>query len=615
MAASETALSNTPSMSRPDIDYLVLREAQKTVSLQTRHVTLGLFFIVGIAAFSLKNTVPLAYTAAWALPLLGAMAARALLARGLLRELGEGFMPQDRLREWETRMRVSCVVNQAFAGSTVWLTHAGGGDDQAVLFVTLLSALFAVGAINNLAADFKSVAASIPLLMGQLMLFWASEGTRGLTLTVTLLLVTVLMIRFAWNHSRIFRDSVAMRAEQDALLAEQQVLTANQSAMLSQVRAALDEAEDANRAKAQFLAAASHDLRQPLHAVQLLADTLVLLPLTDEARIVVAQQKQAISALSEMFNNLLDLSRFESGDVQPRWVDVPVAQLFAQLDAEFAPQCADRGLAWRVRSADGLITTDPVHLLRLLRNLLSNAVRYTLSGHIELGAVFDGQRVRLWVNDSGPGIPPEKQEEVFKPFVQLGNKARNRERGFGLGLSIARHLANVLGSALFMRSAPGEGTRFTLFARAAQQSAPQLAAAPAESSRTAQIAAAMTIWVVEDDEFVRIAFSHQLKALGLDHRIAASPDEFRALLASEPEPDAVIFDDMLGEEESGLDLALDLSSVAPDTRILIATANTRQDRLQVIDDSGFSWMQKPLTTQQMLAWLTAGMDAPPSSIN
>lgn len=597
-------------MTRPDIDYLVLREAQKTVSLQTRHVTLGLFFIIAIAMFSLKDTVPAAYTLTWALPLLGAMGTRALLARRLLRELDEGFMPPDRLQVWDTRMRVSCVVNQAFAGSTVWLTNAGGGDDQAVLFVTLLSALFAVGAINNLAADFRSVAASIPLLMGQLMLYWASEGARGLTLTVTLLLVTVLMIRFARNHSRIFRESVAMRAEQDLLLAEQKVLTANQASMLSQVRAALDEAEAANRGKAQFLAAASHDLRQPLHAVQLLADTLAMHPLPDEAKVMVGQQRQAIAALSEMFTNLLDLSRFESGDVQPRWVDVPVAQLYARLDAEFAPQCAERGLTWRVRSADGVITTDPVHLTRLLRNLLSNAVRYTEHGYIELGAAFDGQRARLWVNDSGPGIPADKQEEVFKPFVQLGNKARNRERGFGLGLSIARHLANVLGSALFLRSAPGEGSRFTVFARAAQPVHQPDDATPAETSRSAQLAAGMTIWVVEDDEFVRTAFSHQLRALGLEHRIAASPAEFHALLAREPEPDAVIFDDMLGDEETGLDLAMELSSVAPDTRILIATANSRQDRLQVIEDSGFSWMQKPLTTQQMLAWLTAGLEEP-----
>lgn len=592
-----------------DLDDLVLREAQRTVAMQMRNVTYGLFIIIVIAMISLQDRVPLAYTAAWAVPLVTAMAIRATIARRMLREFDAGAVPVERVQQWETRMRVSCIVNQTFAGSTVWFTSTSA-DDRAVLFVTVLSALFAIGTINNLAADYKSVVASIPLLMGQLIIYWAGQGTQGISLALALTVVTALMIRFARNHSRIFRDSVAMRAQKDALLAEQEVLTANQKTMLTQVRAALDEAETANRAKAQFLAAASHDLRQPLHAVSLLSDTLALHELPEPARAVVDQQRLAIGALSNMFTNLLDLSRFESGDIQPRWTDVSIHQLFGQLDVEFAPQCAERGLAWRVHAIDGAVTSDPVHLIRLLSNLLSNAVRYTGSGYVELGAAIDGERTRLWVNDSGPGIAPEHQEEVFHPFVQLGNKARNRERGFGLGLAIARHLANILGSALFLRSAPGEGTRFTLFARTAH-TAPHFPATPADGSRTAQVAADMTIWVVEDDEFVRTAFSHQFKALGLTHRLASSPAEFRALRAREPVPDAVIFDDMLGEEESGLDLAIELSSESPETRILVVTANTQKARLQVIENSGFSWMHKPLTTQQMLHWLESGSTIAP----
>jgi len=589
-----------------DIDDLVLREAQRTTAMQVRNVTFGLFIIILITMISLQDRVPFAYTAAWAVPLVMAMAVRAAIARRMLREFDAGDVPAERVRLWETRMRVSCMVNQTFAGSTVWFTSTStSADDRAVLFVTVLSALFAIGTINNLAADYKSVIASIPLLMGQLIFYWAAQGTEGLSLALALIVVTALMIRFARNHSRIFRESVAMRAQKDALLAEQEVLAANQKTMLTQVRAALDEAEAANRAKAQFLAAASHDLRQPLHAVSLLSDTLALHELPEPARAVVDQQRLAINALSNMFTNLLDLSRFESGDIQPRWTDVSIRQLFAQLDIEFSPQCAERGLDWRVHAIDGAVTSDPVHLIRLLRNLLSNAVHYTSTGHVELGAAIDGDRTRIWVNDSGPGIAPEHQEEVFQPFVQLGNKARNRERGFGLGLAIARHLGNILGSALFLRSAPGEGTRFTLFARTAH-TAPQFPATPADGSRTAQVAARMTIWVVEDDEFVRTAFSHQFKALGLAHRLAASPAEFRALMVHEPIPDAVIFDDMLGEEESGLDLAIELSSGSPETRILIVTANTQKARLQVIENSGFSWMHKPLTTQQMLHWLESG---------
>lgn len=587
-----------------DLDDLVLREALRTVAMQMRNLTYGLFIIIVIAMISLQDRVPVAYTIAWTLPLVAAMAVRALIARRMLREFDSGEVSTARVQQWETRMRVSCIVNQTFAGSSVWFTNAST-DDRAVLFVTVLSALFAIGAINNLAADYKSVIASIPLLMGQLIAYWAGQGTQGISLALALIVVTALMIRFARNHSRIFRESVAMRAQKDALLAEQEVLAANQKTMLTQVRAALDEAETANRAKAQFLAAASHDLRQPLHAVSLLSDTLALYELPEPARAVVEQQRLAIGALSDMFANLLDLSRFESGDIQPRWTDVSIHQLFGQLDIEFAPQCAERSLEWRVRPISGTVTSDPVHLIRLLRNLLSNAVRYTGSGYVELGAAVDGDRTRLWVNDSGPGIAPEHQEEVFHPFVQLGNKARNRERGFGLGLAIARHLANILGSALFLRSAPGEGTRFTLFARTAH-TAPHFPATPAEGSRTAQIAADMIIWVVEDDAFVRNAFSHQFKALGLAHRMAASPAEFRALRANEAVPDAVIFDDMLGEEESGLDLAIELSSESPDTRILVVTANTQKARLQEIENSGFSWMHKPLTTQQMLRWLEGG---------
>jgi len=506
------------------------------------------------------------------------------------------------------------MTNQALAGASVWLT-ASAGDPGATLFVTVLSALFAVGALTNLLPDSRAVLLSVPLLMGQIILYWATEGARGLSIALSLSLVLLLMIRFATAHGRSFARGERLRAKNAVMAMRAQLarieaerMRAEQSILLAQVRAALSDASAANRAKAQFLAAASHDLRQPLYAIQLLADTLRLHDLQPDADAIVEQQQRAIASLRTLFDNLLDLSRFESGEIELRRVEVGIDQIFDPLDAEFMQQCAERGLKWRVVCPPVVIVTDPVILTRLLRNLLSNAVRYTVAGSVELGAALDGERVRLWVNDSGIGIAPENHEHVFKEFVQLPNKLRSNDKGVGLGLAIARHAANALGSTLSLRSAVGEGTRFTLFLR---NRVDRCTASIEKVDALAQpipCPSSMMIWLIEDDHFVLDALDRTVRKLGVNCRLIASPTEFRALLDTGEVPDAAIFDDMLGEEESGLDLAIDLSKRHPRTRIMIATANTRPERLRLIDSSHFTRFQKPLTSQQIIKWLREGQN-------
>jgi signal transduction histidine kinase/CheY-like chemotaxis protein len=618
-----------------DKQYSVRYKALRIVSEQARFVSRGLFVILGITFVGLSDVVPVWVTAAWALPLMAAMALRTVMAKRVLTELAEQEVAPLRLKVWLQRMRYSSMANQALAGSSVWFTGSAG-DSGAALFITVLAALFAVGALTNLLPDGKAVMLSVPLLMGQLIAYWASEGTRGASIALSLALVLLLMIRFAQTHGRTFmsserlrarnavmatrarmarieaermraeeehlrREAERMRAEEEHLRREAERMRADQSRRLEQLDAARQAEKVAEQTKAKFLAAACHDLGQPLYAIRLHADTLLQFDLPPEANEAVGLQQRAIDSLSGLFASLMDLSRFESGKIEPQWGNIRIEHVFDQLEAEFKPQCVKRGIALRVVRPQCGIVTDRFLLVRLLGNLLSNAVRYTLEGTIELGAVMVGERVKLWVSDTGVGIAPEDQERVFEEFVQLPNVARKSDRGIGLGLSIARHVANLLGSNLSLHSELGKGTCFTLYVRCAEG----LNTGDWNPERTtgADSRDSISVWIVEDDQLVLEALAGYMKRLGVRHHMISSAPDFRRLRETAELPDAVIFDDMLGGDESGLDLAIELSRSRPDIRILIATANTRAERLQLIDSSGFSRLQKPLGSKELRDWL------------
>jgi len=255
-----------------------------------------------------------------------------------------------------------------------------------------------------------------------------------------------------------------------------------------------EEAEDANRAKSKFLAAASHDLRQPMHALGMFVATLTQQPSTPLQRQLIGQIDRAVGAMGDLLDSLLDISRLDAGVVETRVGLVPLRPVFERIGNEFAAVAQGKGLELAVRPTALWVRSDRILLERILVNLLSNAVRYTQQGRILLAARVCGpqrDQVRIDVRDSGPGIPEEAREAIFQEFVQLGNPERDRGKGLGLGLAIVRRLTTLLDHRLQLRSEVDQGSTFTVIVpRVSEEDVARAEAAGARLAAAAQARAA-----------------------------------------------------------------------------------------------------------------------------
>jgi two-component system, sensor histidine kinase len=257
-----------------------------------------------------------------------------------------------------------------------------------------------------------------------------------------------LVLRYAERVCRELQGSADVRLQNAELVEE--------------LRAQKKAAEEANVAKSRFLAVASHDLRQPLHALELFVQALEETPLPAHARQLVGNVRRSVDSMEELFDGLLDISRLDAGAVRARLESVPLAELFERLSFEYAAVARQKGLALRVMDTSVYVRSDPTLLARIVRNLVANAVRYTERGRVTIGCRRRGARVSIEVWDTGPGIAPEKHALVFQEFTQLGNPERDRRKGLGLGLAIVERLAKLLGHGLELRSRPGKGSVFAV---------------------------------------------------------------------------------------------------------------------------------------------------------
>ncbi len=376
--------------------------------------------------------------------------------------------------------------------------------------------------------------------------------------------------------------------------------------------------EQANQAKARFLAAASHDLRQPMHALALQSANLRAAlngPQGIAAASAAAQRlEDSVLALSAMFDALLDISMIESGGLVAHRRAVTLRGLLLRLVDDHQAQADARGLRLALRlpaSATAVaVDTDPALLETMLRNLLSNALKYTRAGGVMLalrrrhGA--PGQW-RLQVIDTGIGIDPAWQQQVFDDFVQIDNPQRQRSQGLGLGLSIVRRLAVLLAHPLRLRSVPGRGTCFSLGLQEAAVGEPGPGAAepaPGPVGRSGALRG-RRVAVVEDDPDARQALVDLLTAWQLD-TVAADDAEAlqqalaRAATAGEPPIEALITDLRLPGPQDGLALAGALRAQAGDAAlpVLVLTADLSRPPAPEVD-----WLVKPAAAQALWAWL------------
>jgi PAS domain S-box-containing protein len=320
------------------------------------------------------------------------------------------------------------------------------------------------------------------------------------------------------------------------------------------LKAAKEQADRANAAKTRFLAAASHDLRQPLHAMELLVSALSGKPLTAEAQSIVTDMQDSLTFARRLLDSLLDVSELEAGTITPNFEDVPLAPLLRRIHQQYLGIADEKGLELRLVPSSLVVRSDPGLLERIFDNLVSNAVRYTDEGRILIGCRRPGGVVRLEVWDSGPGIPEADQSRIFDDFCQLDSSAKERGAGLGLGLGLVRRLADLLDHKVRLRSAPGRGSVFWVELQPTAHEAPS-DTAPGRNGRGTPEQAGATIMIVEDDAMVLNAMRIVLEAWGYQVVAVSSAEAARA---AQTIPDVVIADYRLPGGETGDQAILEL---------------------------------------------------------
>lgn len=363
------------------------------------------------------------------------------------------------------------------------------------------------------------------------------------------------------------------------------------------LKAAKAEAERASLAKSKFLAAASHDLRQPVQALMLLLETLKPHSLTPPVARAVGLMEDALKGLNGLLSSILDVSRIDAGVVTPRMQAVDVGVLIRRLQTEYAPLCARKGLRLRVWCGqDVLAWSDGVLLERVVRNLIENSIRYTERGGVLIAARRRGEKLRIDVLDSGIGIPDAALPLIFEEFYQVGNQARDRTQGLGLGLAIVGRLVRLIGAEVRVRSRQGRGTGFCV-------AVPLCAASDRPVAPAAPVAAVTgrRVMVIEDDPTVRMGL--QLMLEGWQCEVLGAATGEAALELGERDGwrfDVVLADHRLGAGLTGTETAAEIGRRAGRAiPTLIVTGDTAPERIQEVRGSGFEMLHKPIAPAEL----------------
>lgn len=517
----------------------------------------------------------------------GLMLAQAL-GRGLLwrayRRAAPGVDDTDRWARWAI---AGSAASGCIWGLGTWLVFPAGHIEYQLFFMFLIASMGSLSAIAS--------ASYLPA-------FYAYTFPTIVPIAVALVFQDALMLRilglislgylpvistFAHNLGRSVIESFRLRFENLDLLRE--------------VTLRKEQVEEASREKSMFLAAASHDLRQPLHALALQTHLLQSAVLPPPQQRVVADMRNSIQAMTGLFDALLDMSRLDAGVIPVRPAPLTLADVFARLETEFGQAARERGLRLRWRGADATVHTDGHLLASLLGNLVSNAIRYTERGGVLVAARRRKGQVRIEVWDSGVGISGDQQRAVFKPFFQIGNVERDRSKGLGLGLAIVERLARLLATPLELASVPGRGTRFSVTLPSAVLPAPSPAVTVVPASPGQGQLAGATVVLVDNEVEIRAAMDALLASWQCEVVTASGVEDalVRAAAMSRA-PDLLVCDYRLGADANGLEVIERIrDEFNQPVPALVITGDTGADVLHAVEAARCAILHKPVDPQTL----------------
>lgn len=518
-----------------------------------------------------------------------------MVALGLLRgAIIEVYQRGTALRADPVLGVIAFYVVIAFTG--IWWGIGGAivlpdATQQQVFFILMLGGT-AAGTVATLSpfysAQIVALVTSLVPLIGRLLLEdSADEALMG----AALIMFFLAMVATGRNTHNALIKSLRLGVENVDLL--------------ESLRRQSAELEATSRAKTRFLAAASHDLRQPLHALRLQAESLAIRLAGDErSQPIVDRIGHSVAAMERLLNSLLDISRLDAGIVEPRSAPFRMDSVFRSLQDEFVMQAREAGCDLRFVTSSVEVETDATLLETILRNLVANAIRHAPGARILVGCRRHGETVMVQVLDNGPGIAEDFRERIFEEFFQVGNLERNRDRGLGLGLSIVRRLAGLLDVPMTFSSEPGRGTLFAFNVPLRHSIGGERRSRIPKS--LAGVAGSF-IWIVDDDEQGRIALSHLMEDWGCE--VAASADIEELLAAGDTpfaKPDVIVADYRL----QGTDGARAIRRVRAHFEdealpAVIVTGDTAPERLRELAATGVHVLHKPVQPGRLRALLAA----------
>jgi len=500
-------------------------------------------------------------------------------------------------RRWGWRLAAAAGVAGVVWGSAAFVLV---GPDKS-LTLGLISACLAGRATLSIIthAHFPPAlhAFNVPIF-GMLALRYVTlGGYSNAALGVMWIAVLGYVLLFVDRQSRAVVAQIRLRYENEQLVEQLQ----RQNVLAEQARA---RAEEANRSKSLFFAAANHDLRQPLHSLGLFATALRNNSAGRSSQALVDQILQCTESLEQLFDNLLDISKLDAGQVEVKREVVAVDTVFDRLRGTFSGPAQDKGLRLSVRRSKLTLGTDATLLFRVLSNLVSNSLRYTESGGILVACRRRGNVAKVEVWDTGIGIPADQHERIFEEFYQLNNPSRDRSRGLGLGLATVRRIVQLLGHPLWLRSTVGKGSRFTIEVPVADPARVQSITATVEQ-KVPNLIGGKLIVVIDDEESVRLGMLSLLESWGCKCVAAAdSAEALRTLNGNTRTPDFIIADLRLRGENTGIDAIRELrAELGNGIPAVLISGDTATEQLRKVSAAGLTMMHKPLKAVRLRALL------------
>lgn len=578
-------------MTEPYADS-VRAAAIRTLYVQIRNAFAAAMVVTIYMAATAWPYNPPSVVLGWA----GVQVSTQLLRLGLVMAYRRADPPDEALAGWARLITAYMALAGAVWGSTAFLfIH----PDEPITLALTLCGLYGItgGSVPGNAYNPAGLYAFVGLIFACVFAKLAMQPTAGhIALGVASAGFALILFGFCRVQAVTIAESLRVRFENLELLEQLRARTA-------EAEDARRKAEQASLAKSQFLAAASHDLRQPLYALSLFSSSLEGMKLSSKGRAVVSRIQANIDALEDLFSGLLDISRLQAGVITPSREPMSVAALFARLEPMFQPMAAEKGLRLSFQPADLWVESDSVLLEQILVNLIGNALRYTVEGGVSVSASpAGGNQARLEVADTGVGVAADDLTRIFDDFVQLANPERDRRKGMGLGLAICQRATALLGGEIEVSSEPGKGSRFALAQPLAGR---PILAAPGPGASNDPLAG-LSLLFVDDEPDIREGLARLVGQWGV--AVDAVPDAASALALVESgrHYHAILCDHRLAGDMDGLTLVAELVRRHPGSapKAWLVTGDLDPGLMSRAQAAGTPLLHKPLKAAQLRALLS-----------